>query len=86
MAGGSIGWPDGGLDGWMFYWMAGWWTGWLDVLLDGRMADWTALDVRRVFGIAEEWTCKQDGFIYKYTYILNCIDIVRKIRIKYSQK
>jgi hypothetical protein len=27
MAGGSIGWPEGGLDGWRFYWMAGGWTG-----------------------------------------------------------
>ncbi len=60
------------------YWrnkcVAGWWTGWLEVLLDGRMVDWAALDVWRVFGMAEEWTCKQDGFIYKYTYILHCKD------------
>jgi hypothetical protein len=24
--------------------------------------------------MAEEWTCKQDGFIYMYTYILHCKD------------
>jgi hypothetical protein len=30
--------------------------------------------------------CKQDGFIYKYTYILHRKDVVSKIRNNYSQK
>ncbi len=84
MAGGSIGWPEGGLDGWRFYWMAGGWTGWLEVLLDGRRVDWAAADVWRVFGMPEEWNCQQYGFIY--TYRLHCKRIVTKIRNKYSQK
>jgi hypothetical protein len=68
------------------YWrnksVAGWWTEWLEVLLDGRVVDWAAVNVLRVLGIAEEWTCKQDGFSYMYTCILHCKDIVLKIRKK----